>query len=65
MSFDPQDYTVVVAGATRGVGLAIFRRFAELGARVSGWDRGCAAIEGDRAFSHVAQVDVTGGRATH
>ncbi len=59
MSFDLQDHAIIVTGAARGIGLAISQRFAELGARVSGWDRDCADIESDRAFSHVALVDVT------
>ncbi len=59
MSFDLEDQGVVVTGAARGIGLAISRRFAELGARVSGWDRDCGPIESDHAFAHTREVDTT------
>ncbi len=59
MSFDLENQTVIVTGAARGIGLAIGRRFAELGARVSGWDLDPSPIVGDPCFTHTATVDVT------
>lgn len=59
MSFDLENQTVIVTGAARGIGLAISRRFAELGARVSGWDVDCAPIIGVPAFAHTVAADVT------
>ena len=57
LSLDGQKF--IVTGAARGIGLAISHRFAELGARVSGWDLDAGGIRSDAAFAHVAQVDVT------
>ena len=38
MVFHLKNQGAIVTGAARGIGLAISRRFAELGANVSGWD---------------------------
>lgn len=59
MSFELENQTVVVTGAGRGIGRAIGQRFAELGARVSGWDLRIDAIKDDPAFTHTAVADVT------
>lgn len=59
MSFDLEEKSVVITGAARGIGLAIARRFAELGSRVSGWDLDGASMQADPAFAHAAIADVT------
>jgi 3-oxoacyl-[acyl-carrier protein] reductase len=59
MSFDLEGNNIVVTGAARGIGLTIARRFAELGAKVSGWDIERGPDAADPAFSHFARVDVT------
>ncbi len=59
MSFDLGGQTVIVTGAARGIGRAISRRFAELGAKVSGWDLDIGPIAGDTAFVHTVTADVT------
>ena len=51
MSFDLGGQTVIVTGAARGIGRAISRRFADLGARISGWDLDTGPIAGDAAFT--------------
>ena len=58
-SFDLQDQKFIVTGAAKGIGLAISHRLAELGSKVSGWDLDVAGIREDKAFAHVAEVDVT------
>lgn len=57
--FKLQDQKFIVTGAAKGIGLAISRRFVELGAKVSGWDLDVAAIKAGETFTHVAEVDVT------
>jgi len=59
MSLDIEGQGVVVTGAARGIGLAIAHRFAELGARVSGWDLTCGSIEHDGAFEHTVQANIS------
>ena len=59
MSFDLEGQRVIVTGAARGIGRAVSRRFAELGAKVSGWDIDPGPISGDAAFVHTAAADVT------
>jgi 3-oxoacyl-[acyl-carrier protein] reductase len=59
MSFDLEGQRVIVTGAARGIGLAVSRRFAELGAKVSGWDLDIAPIAADAAFTHTVTADVT------
>ncbi len=59
MSFDLEGNNIVVTGAAKGIGLAMSRRFAELGAKVSGWDLDRSPDTADPAFTHFVQVDVT------
>jgi len=59
MSFDLEGNNIVVTGAAKGIGLAISRRFAELGAKVSGWDLAPSLGDADPAFAHFVRVDVT------
>ncbi|MDP6664013.1 MAG: SDR family NAD(P)-dependent oxidoreductase [SAR202 cluster bacterium] len=59
MTFDIEGHKFIVTGAARGIGLAISKRLAELGADVSGWDLETDTMASDRAFTHTAQVDVT------
>ncbi|MGI9476839.1 MAG: SDR family oxidoreductase [Hyphomicrobiaceae bacterium] len=59
MSFDLENQNVIVTGAARGIGRVIVHRFAELGARVSGWDLDPSPITDDPSFAHSASVDVT------
>ena len=59
MAFDIDAQGVVVTGAARGIGLSVSKRFAELGAKVSGWDLDSAPIKSNVAFQHTLDVDVT------
>ena len=59
MSFELAGQAAIVTGAARGIGLAVSRRFADLGAKVSGWDLDCGSIIDDPAFFHRCNVDVT------
>jgi len=59
MSFGLDGHKFIVTGAAQGIGLAISRRFVELGALVSGWDRDITGICSDSTFAHVTEVDVT------
>ena len=59
MSFELEGNNIVVTGAAKGIGLAISRRFAELGANVSGWDLDPGPGDADPAFAHFVRVDVT------
>ena len=64
MSFDLNGQTVIVTAAARGIGRAISRRFAERGARVSGWDLDNGPIAGDAAFVHGVTADMTAWAAS-
>ena len=59
MSFELEGQTAIVTGAARGIGLAISRRLAELGARVSCWDADPTPVRNDPSFSHWIEADVT------
>ena len=59
MAFDLDAQGVIVTGAARGIGLSVSKRFAELGAKVSGWDLDSTPIKSDVAFQHTLDVDVT------
>ena len=56
MSFDLEGQRFVITGAGRGIGNAIGKRFACLGARVSGWDLNVSEIIKDPAFEHIMCV---------
>jgi 3-oxoacyl-[acyl-carrier protein] reductase len=58
---DMKGRTAIVTGGAAGIGLAIARRLAASGARVSLWDRDAAALDAaaQSLGAHVAQVDVT------
>jgi len=58
--------TAVVTGGAAGIGLAVARRFAASGARVSLWDRDASAVDAARAargFVHGEVVDVADAAA--
>ncbi|MDE0307070.1 MAG: SDR family NAD(P)-dependent oxidoreductase [Albidovulum sp.] len=59
MGFELEGQTAIVTGAARGIGLAISRRLAELGTRVSCWDTDPKPAEDDPAFCHWIEADVT------
>lgn len=59
MGFDLRQQNVVVTGAARGIGLAIGKRFSELGASVCGWDINPLPIEDDADFAATIQADVS------
>ena len=61
MSFDLAGSRVVVTGAARGIGRAISVRFAELGAKVCGWDirSDLMRSETTNVFNHTEEVDVS------
>lgn len=63
MGSDLEGQTAIVTGAARGIGLAVARRFRELGARVSGWDIAFGENADEDAFAHTAVVDVTNERS--
>ena len=59
MSFELEGTGVIITGAAKGIGLAVARRFAELGAKVSGWDVHAAPMQSESAFIHSTTADVT------
>lgn len=63
MGSELEGQTAIVTGAARGIGLAVARRFRELGARVSGWDIAFGENADEDAFAHTAVVDVTNERS--
>ena len=59
MSFDLEGQRFVITGAGRGIGNAIGKRFACLGARVSGWDLNVSEIIENPAFSSQTKDTLT------
>ena len=59
MSFELEGTGVIITGAAKGIGLAVARRFAELGAKVSGWDIDPVPMQSEPSLAHSVTADVT------
>ena len=59
MSFELEGTGVIITGAAKGIGLAVARRFSELGAKVSGWDIDPSPMQSEPALAHSVTADVT------
>ena len=59
MGVDLDSQRVLITGAARGIGLAVARRFHELGATVCGWDIDPSPIEDNEMFECALQADVS------
>ena len=59
MGFDIKGHKFIVTGAAKGIGLAISKRFSELGAEISGWDLDTSTMDSNPVFSHTFEVDIT------